>query len=157
MILVLLLSRWKKHRFGSRTGMSLIELLVVVILIGVLASIAMVVMDPRPAAFLAAMRSDMRNLITAQEVYWAQHGYYATSAAELDFNTSEHSLLVLVGDSVSWSGRVQHEIRTDYRCSVFLGPASPIFAPAKEEGVIECLPKLATGHSRLKGKDNTPK
>ncbi len=120
----------------------------VVILIGLLAAIALASMGHKRNVYLAVMQADLRNVITAQEIYHAEHGHYANSTPELGFVPSENVHLLVVGDSVSWAARTQHTIRTDYRCAIFMGPANPIFPPAKEEATMECLPKRKTGQTR---------
>jgi prepilin-type N-terminal cleavage/methylation domain-containing protein len=136
------------RRLADRGGMTLIELLAVVILIGIIAAIALNALDSKERAYLTVMRSDLRNVMTAQENYFAEHGKYANSTPELGYNASPYVNLLVVGDSTSWAARTQHEIRADYRCATYMGDANPIFPPAQEEAEVECLPKRKTGRTR---------
>ena len=52
----------------NRKGFTLIELLIVVVIIGILAAIAIPKFaNTKEKAYLASMKSDLRNLVTAQE------------------------------------------------------------------------------------------
>ena len=58
----------------SRTGFTLIELLIVVVIIGILAAIAIPKFaSTKEKAYLASMKSDLRNGATAQEGYFADN------------------------------------------------------------------------------------
>jgi len=54
----------------SRNGFTLIELLIVVVIIGLLATIAIPKFaNTKEKAYIGAMKSDLRNLATAEEAF----------------------------------------------------------------------------------------
>ncbi len=64
----------------NRKGFTLIELLIVVVIIGILAAIAIPKFaNTKEKAYLASMKSDLRNLITAEEAYFADSVKYSTN------------------------------------------------------------------------------
>src|SRR5256712_13774849 len=67
----------------NRKGFTLIELLIVVVIIGILAAIAIPKFaNTKEKAYLASMKSDLRNLVTAEEAYFADSvKYIATYGA----------------------------------------------------------------------------
>jgi prepilin-type N-terminal cleavage/methylation domain-containing protein len=61
----------------NRKGFTLIELLIVVVIIGILAAIAIPKFaNTKEKAYIAAMKSDLRNLVTAEESYFADYTTY---------------------------------------------------------------------------------
>ena len=74
---------------SNRKGFTLIELLIVVVIIGILAAIAI----PKFAATkdkakLSAVKTDLRNIMTAQEGYFSDYNSYTSSFAQLNFQPS---------------------------------------------------------------------
>ncbi len=62
----------------STKGFTLIELLIVVVIIGILAAIAIPKFtNSKEKAILASMKTDLRNLVTAQEGFYFDNNDYA--------------------------------------------------------------------------------
>ena len=60
-----------------RKGFTLIELLIVVVIIGILAAIAIPKFaNTKTKAYQTAMKSDLRNLVTAEEAFFSDSGKY---------------------------------------------------------------------------------
>ncbi|HVZ49051.1 MAG TPA: prepilin-type N-terminal cleavage/methylation domain-containing protein, partial [Gemmatimonadaceae bacterium] len=70
---------------SNKKGFTLIELLIVVVIIGILAAIAIPKFaNTKEKAYIASMKSDLRNLITAQEAYFSDNNStYASSTTAL--------------------------------------------------------------------------
>ena len=69
---------------SSRSGFSLIELLIVVSIIGIIASIAIPrFAESKAAAGDAAAKSDIRNVMTTMEQYSVRFGTYPSAVADL--------------------------------------------------------------------------
>ncbi len=127
----------KPVRHGSnRRGFTLIELLVTVVILGILAAIAIRVGNPKDSAYNAQMISDLRNLMTAQEAYYADNFEYGNNVNMLEFNSTTGVIDITVGKPHGWTARAKHQQRPDINCAVFFGIVTPVFKPAEEEGVI---------------------
>src|SRR4030081_1395220 len=103
---------------SSKKGFTLIELLIVVVIIGILAAIAIPKFaNTKDKAYVAAMKSDLRNLATYEEQYAAdQNGAYfagtATMAAPLQGFTPSQNVTITAGIAAgppqSWSASAVH-------------------------------------------------
>jgi len=122
-----------------RSGFTLIELLIVVVIIGVLAAIAIPkFQNTKGKANLAALKSDLRNLATAEEAYFYQNGSYTSSLTALNLNPSPGVIFSFgTVNAGGWSASVTHPQAYPIMCALFMGGV-PALAPATVEGVINC-------------------
>jgi prepilin-type N-terminal cleavage/methylation domain-containing protein len=125
------------------SGFTLLELLIVVVIIGLLASIAIPKFtSTKDKAHQASMKGDLRNLATAQESYWSEFGEYYNGTvpnASLLYNPSPTvTITIAVGDAGGWSASATSSaISVPITCAVFVGTAAPL-APATTNGLITC-------------------
>ena len=119
-------------------GFTLIELLIVVVIIGILAAIAIPKFSAtREKAYVSAMKSDLKNLATEQEIYYSDNYSYTTSATALEFSNSEGvTVSIGAGNGTGWSASSTHT-GTASACAVFYGDASAV-APATIAGAVPC-------------------
>lgn len=121
----------------NKRGFTLIELLIVVVIIGILAAIAIPKFaNTKGKTYIAAMKSDLRNLATAQEAFFYDSAYYTTSLPRLNFQPSTGVSLTINVIAGGWNAESQHTL-TPSRCYLFAG-AGPPLGPATVEGRIVC-------------------
>ena len=91
----------------DRKGFTLIELLIVVVIIGILAAIAIPKFsNTKEKAVLAAMKSDLRNLASAQESYYSDYTQYMSAASSGSYYKGSAGNVVLFTGSTSWTAAV---------------------------------------------------
>jgi prepilin-type N-terminal cleavage/methylation domain-containing protein len=110
----------------DRKGFTLIELLIVVVIIGILAAIAIPKFaNTKEKAYIAAMKSDLRNLVTAEESYFADNTTYgALSNLGTAYSTSQ-GVSITTGSvtGTGWGASATHN-GTSQTCTIALGGAA---------------------------------
>ncbi len=89
---------------------------------------------------MAAMKSDLRNLVTIEEAYFYDNTTYTTDKSAAGLNFSESSgvtvtIAVTAGPPVGFSGTSVHT-GTPETCAIFINVAA--VAPAINEGEPKC-------------------
>ena len=124
----------------NRTGFTLIELLIVVVIIGIIAAIAIPKFsNTKEKAYIASMKADLRNLVTAEEGYFADSTAYTGTT---DCNTPPAPGSVAwcpsTGNTLDrvriqkggWTARVINA-NTAVKCAIYVGGANPL-QPARQ-------------------------
>ena len=135
----------------NRKGFTLIELLIVVVIIGILAAIAIPKFaSTKEKAYLASMKSDLRNLATTQEGYFADNQVYTAIAANNIAGVATPdpatgfvpSAGVTITGSLSgqgWAAQTTHTATTK-TCDIFMGSGATSLGVATVEGEPKCTP-----------------
>src|ERR671933_134335 len=121
----------------ARKGFTLIELLIVVVIIGILAAIAIPKFEfTKGKANASAIKSDLRNMMSAQESYFYEYRTYAADPTLLPLQRSRGVILeIKEADDKGWSATATHPQAYPLTCAVYMGGAAQV-APAITEGVI---------------------
>jgi len=134
----------------NRKGFTLIELLIVVVIIGILAAIAIPKFaNTKEKAYLASMKSDLRNLVTAEEAYFADSIKYTTTntctnpapAGSIAYCVTTGNTLGAIttgtGTQAGWTASVTNA-NTATSCEIYVGATTPALGIATSEGAPAC-------------------
>ena len=119
----------------ARKGFTLIELLIVVVIIGILAAIAIPKFaNTKSKAYVTAMKSDLRNLVTAEEAFFSDSTYYTTGANLVSRNGFKNSsgvgVPVVVTGPGYWTATVTHSQISGGTCGIGVNTTNPIITTA---------------------------
>ena len=124
-------------------GFTLIELLIVVVIIGILVAIAIPKFsNSKERAIISQMRSDLRNMVTAQESYMADAATYYNGpipGPAMAYGPSQNVTVALSNVTNSGWSAVATSTATSRSCAIFIGTA-PAPPPAVQAGVAACTP-----------------
>jgi hypothetical protein len=93
-------------------------------------------------AYLALLKSDLRNLVTAEEAFFADHhrfGLMRDLVRDNAFYTSSGDSIVVVGaDTVGWRATGTHMNLPDVECGIWVGVRPPDGMHGAREGEPAC-------------------
>lgn len=116
-------------RMRRRTGFTIIELLIVVLIIGILASIAITKFgESKRRAYLTAMKSDLRGLATVAESRYTSDNSYENVVAP---QGSDGVTLTFTGTMSGWSATATHVGISGIVCTMAAGSSLAANAPGE--------------------------
>ena len=121
----------------TRKGFTLIELLIVVVIIGILAAIAIPKFaDTKRKAYVTAMKSDLKNMVTAAEAHFSDGNTYVGFTAP----TGSSGVVLTLGTltATGWTATATHANASGASCSIGAGTGTPSGLAEGQPGGANC-------------------
>jgi type IV pilus assembly protein PilA len=124
----------------NRKGFTLIELLIVVVIIGILAAIAIPKFaNTKSKAYVTAMKSDLRNLVTAEEAFFSDSSKYTATLSQLKFQSSTGVNAPTIATGAGyWTATVSHTQLSGQSCGIGINTTNPLTGVTAAEGEPAC-------------------
>jgi len=125
---------------SSRKGFTLIELLIVVVIIGILAAIAIPKFaNTKSKAYITAMKSDLRNLVTAEEAFFSDSSKYTSQLSDLKYQSSTGTIAPTITTGAGfWTATNAHTQLPGMSCGIGINTTNPLSGVVAAEGEPVC-------------------
>ena len=121
----------------TRKGFTLIELLIVVVIIGILAAIAIPkFQDTKEKAYITAMKSDLKNMVSAAEAKFSEDNSYANVTAPV--GSAGVTITLGAATATGWSATATHANASGSTCEIGVGTGTPTGLAEGEPGGTTC-------------------